>query len=268
MNNRVCNRDFVRENEIMQTAEPFLPICFCVDTSCSMLRKIGGTDRATGEHIGPTRLELLNRCARRFVAEMFNSDDISCAVEIAVVTFDETAKVVLDFSRVEQCEYDRQSHLVGCSQLKIPELKAGGTGTAMRAGIECALDLMKKCKEDYRRYGVEYFQPWLVLITDGATTDSEEEFEEIKQHVSDLVRDEKLWVYPFAVGTRAGAKALEGISSEQPVLDLEFSNLPKVFYKMSQGAVKVSNSVYGTKPPVIEPYSVIGWAEGMDDVDR
>lgn len=262
------HRDRIREDVIMQRCEPLLPICFCVDTSRSMLRKTGGADRATGEHIGPTRLKLLNECAQRFAAEMFADDDTRYSVEIAIVTFDDTAKVALDFSRVDQSEYERQGNLINNRRLQIPELKAGGSSTAMRAGIECALELIHKCKEDYRAYGVDYFQPWLVLITDGATTDSKEEFEEIKQHVSDLVRDEKLWVYPFAVGTRAGAKALKGISPEQPVLGLEFSNLPKVFYQMSRGAVRVSSYCGTQGPPVIEPYSVIGWAEGMDDVDR
>ena len=87
---------------------------------------------------------------------------------------------------------------------------------------------------------------------------------QIKRQISDLITEGKLWVYPFAVGTEAGARALEGISPEQPVLPLEFTALPKVFNKMSESAVRVSSSRMGTKPPVIEPYTVVGWAVGLD----
>ncbi len=258
------NRDAMRLNELQSGGGIYLPICLCLDTSRSMLRKTGGADRATGEHIGPTRLELLNQGVQKFVEELFNSEAASCAVEIAVVSFDDTARVEMDFSRVEQCEFDRQSRLISSGRLQIPELKAGGSKTAMCEGIKLSLELMKKCKEDYRRYGVDYYQPWLVLITDGINTDPDDVFVQIKQQISDLVTEGKLWVYPFAVGTKAGARALEGISPEQPVLPLEFTALPKVFNKMSEGAVRISSSRMGTKPPVIEPYTVVGWAVGLD----
>lgn len=258
------NRDAMRLNELQSGGGIYLPICLCLDTSSSMLRKTGGADRATGEHIGPTRLALLNQGVQKFVEELFDSEAASCTVEIAVVTFDDTARVLMDFSRVEHCEFDRQSRLIGSSKLQIPELEAGGRKTAMCAGIELSLELMKKCKEDYRRYGVDYYQPWLVLITDGMNTDSEAVFEQNKKLVSELVAEGKLWVYPFAVGTDAGAKALEGISPEQPVLRLDFTALPKVFNKMSESAVRVSTSRVGTKPPVIEPYTIVGWAAGLD----
>lgn len=257
------NRDAMRGSELKNGDGVYLPVCLCLDTSRSMLRKTGGTDMVTGEHIGPSRLALLNQSVQRFVEELFDSDTASCAVEIAVVTFDDTARVLMDFSRVEHCEYDRQSRLTDRRQLQIPELQVGGEGTSIRAGIELSLELMEKCKADYRRYNAEYYQPWLVLITDGRSTDPEEEFEQIKQTVHDLIKKERLWVYPFAVGTKAGAQALKGISPEQPVLGLDFDSLPKVFNKMSQGAVKVSSSSLGTKPPIIEPYTVVSWAYGL-----
>ena len=258
------NRDAMRLSELQSGGGIYLPICFCLDTSSSMLRKTGGADRATGEHIGPSRLELLNKGVQKFVEEIFNSETIGCTVEIAVVTFDDTARVAMDFAQVEQCEFDRQSRLISSSRLQIPELKAGGRETAMCAGLELSLELMQKCKADYQRYGVDYYQPWLVLITDGINTDPDDAFVQIKQQISDLVTKEKLWIYPFAVGTEAGARALEGISPEQPVLPLEFTALPKVFNKMSESAVRVSTSRVGTKPPVIEPYTVVGWAAGLD----
>lgn len=258
------NRDAVRTMDL-QGGGIYLPICLCLDTSSSMLRKTGGADRVTGEHIGPTRLDLLNEGVRKFVTELFDDETVNCTVEIAVVTFDDTARVLTDFSPVERCEFDRQSRVIGSSMLQIPELQVDrkSRGTAMCEGIKLALSRMQKCKEDYQRYSVDYYQPWLVLITDGMNTDSQEDFEQVKALVHELVRTDKLWVYPFAVGTRAGAEALEGISPAQPVLQLDFDALPKVFKAMSRSAARVSSSGLNARPPVIEPYTVISWADGL-----
>ncbi len=41
----------------------------------------------------------------------------------------------------------------------------------MGAGVEQALNILEKRKAEYSSKGVDYYQPWMVLMTDGYPTD-------------------------------------------------------------------------------------------------
>ncbi len=84
----------------------------------------------------------------------------SLRVETAIVTFDSQVTVVQDFTTVDNMPQTR--------------LKASGE-TSMAKGIDEALDLLERRKQAYRESGTAYYRPWLVLITDGESTDSREE---------------------------------------------------------------------------------------------
>lgn len=84
----------------------------------------------------------------------------SLRVEIAIVTSDSRITVVQDFATVEQLPRTR---------LEAP------SGTSMAKGIDEALDLMERRKQAYRESGIAHYRPWLVLITDGESTDAPEE---------------------------------------------------------------------------------------------
>ena len=45
-------------------------------------------------------------------------------------------------------------------------LTANGN-TPMGEGVRLALDLLDKRKQEYKDKGVDYYQPWLVLMSDG-----------------------------------------------------------------------------------------------------
>ena len=84
----------------------------------------------------------------------------SLRVETAVVTFDSRVSVVQEFATVDQLRQTR--------------LKTSN-GTSMAKGIDKALDLLEHRKQAYREAGVPYYRPWVVMITDGESTDSREE---------------------------------------------------------------------------------------------
>jgi uncharacterized protein YegL len=127
--------------EFAQNPEPRCACVLLLDTSSSM----------SGEPIAA-----LNNGLRAF------SDDIRGDVlarqraEIAVVTFGGTVTTVQDF--------------VSAGSFEPPWLSAGG-GTPMGAGILEAIDLVEQRKSEYKQHGVEYYRPWVFMITDGAPTD-------------------------------------------------------------------------------------------------
>ena len=61
--------------------------------------------------------------------------------------------------------------LTGVNQLEhLPELRASGL-TPLGGAVKLALDALESRKQQYRSTGVPYFQPWLIIISDGAPTD-------------------------------------------------------------------------------------------------
>src|SRR5262249_57102349 len=49
-------------------------------------------------------------------------------------------------------------------------LEAGG-GTPMGAALDLALDQLDQQKQAYKEAGLEYYRPWMFVLTDGAPTD-------------------------------------------------------------------------------------------------
>ncbi|MDR2409903.1 MAG: hypothetical protein LBE13_17580, partial [Bacteroidales bacterium] len=119
-----------------------VPVCLCLDTSGSMRRD------STSDPIGE-----LNAGLKVFYDVINNNIKTKTAAEICIVTFGGKAQMIEDFATVD----DRPD---------VPELGADGS-TPMGEGVNLALDLLEERKNMYKDTGVDYFQPWLVLITDG-----------------------------------------------------------------------------------------------------
>lgn len=62
--------------------------------------------------------------------------------------------------------------------------------------MELALKRLEERKAQYKRAGVAYYQPWLVIISDGAPTDS---WQAAAQKAMALSQSKKLVVLPVGV---------------------------------------------------------------------
>ena len=149
------------------------------------------------------------------------------AAEICVVTFGDVAQKALDFMSV-----DRQA---------TPTLVASGV-TPMGQATSLALDLLEARKEDYRRAGVDYYQPWLVVMTDGEPTD---EIASASARIKSLVASKKLTVFPIAIGNAANLKTLGELSPTRPPLRLKGLNFKEFFQWLSRSVSRVSQSTPG-----------------------
>lgn len=95
----------------------------------------------------------LNRALYGFLASLKDDAVASKSAELCVLAFDYETRVVLEFDTAMNIN-------------SIPELMARGstfTGKALRAG----LDMCSERKSFYQQEGFDYYQPWLVLMTDG-----------------------------------------------------------------------------------------------------
>lgn len=203
-------------------------VCLVLDTSYSM----------NGEP-----LKELNEGVRTFF-DAIKNDEIACeAAEICVVAFGgEEATKVLDFESIkrQQC----------------PTLRVNGR-TPMGDGVNLALRLLEQRKREYSNAGVDYYQPWMVLMTDGEPTD---DIREAAQRTAQLIQEKKLVMFPIAIGENANQQTLMEFSPKRRPLQLKGLNFSQFFDWLSKSVARVSQSTPGEKVP-LDTSAINDWAE-------
>ena len=177
------NNLLLRIEDLVNNPTARVPICLCLDTSGSM----------HGDSINE-----LNEGVRTFYESIKSDETALYAAEVSIVTFGRNVTCIEDFSSVER-------------QNNIPELDASG-GTPMGEAINLALELLEKRKLEYKERGVDYYQPWLVIMTDGESNGSEEELEIAIKNTVQLVNNKKLTIFPIAIGEYADVNLLKRFS--------------------------------------------------------
>ncbi|QUS60050.1 VWA domain-containing protein [Synechocystis sp. PCC 7339] len=205
--------------EFMENQENRCPVVLVLDTSGSMQ---GAPIRALNEGI------------KTFQQDVLRDTQAMLSVETAVVTFGNGGvQTVQDF--------------VGIDRFSPPILEAGDL-TPMGEAIELALDLVEDRKAVYKSHGIQYYRPWVFLITDGAPTD---QWLNAAQRVQQAEAANRLLF--FSVGVQGADMAkLRQISNNPPVLlnGLDFRDL---FQWLSSSMKRVSGSKVGESialPPV------------------
>jgi uncharacterized protein YegL len=128
--------------ESLSNPEPCIPVVLIIDTSASM----------SGEPINA-----LNQGLIQFQQELNKDNLVSMRIEVAVITFNSSVNIVQDFVTV--------------NQFKSPRLSASGATETGKA-IEVALNLIEDRQVVYKNSSIQYYRPWLLLITDGMPTDN------------------------------------------------------------------------------------------------
>ncbi|MBK7637445.1 MAG: protein phosphatase 2C domain-containing protein [Saprospiraceae bacterium] len=162
------------------------------------------------------------------------TDDVAKkSVEILVVTFDSTARKLDDFKLSEDW--------------KVPALNATGS-TAMGEAIKIGLESLQQRKIHLRNNGVNFYKPWLVLITDGAPTDMQKGDTLWKQIQGELKKSSDRICLPWAFGTEtADMGNLKDLFPDGHVFRLKDANFESIFKWLSDSVNLVSRSSPGEK---------------------
>ena len=246
---------YINESDLANNPSTRLPVCLCIDLSGSMNAVEDGTYENTGRQEvidgklytivkgGTTRLDELQKGIELLFKAIREDDTAVDAAEIAIVGFSNKAECILNFDHIED--------------QKIPHLEASGA-TAMGEGVNLALRLLEERKSLYKRNGIQYYQPWLVLMTDGENNGSAETLKGAIDKTCDMVNKGKLVVFPIGIGQEADMQTLKMFSPKRDALRLKGLKFQEFFLWLSQSISKTSVSTPGDK---VELPSPKGWGE-------
>jgi len=132
-----------------------------------------------------------------------------------------------------------------------PALTADG-GTPMGEAVERALGLLGARKASYRRAGIDYFRPWLLLLTDGRPTDR---WEATAEAVRAAEAQRGVTVYAVGVEGADMAVLARFAPPDRPPLRLKGLAFQELFLWLSKSLSAVSQSRPGDQTPL----PPVGW---------
>ena len=198
---------------IMNQGEKHIACVLLVDTSGSM----GGRPIAE-----------LNEGLRAFGEALQEDTKAAGCADICVISFNSTVETVVPFCSAE--EY------------VVPVLNAGGL-TAMNEAIITGLDLIEARKQEYKSIGVDYYKPWMFLLTDGEPTDGEYA-SDAKDRLQEALNLKKINFFPMGIGEEANTALLKAYTKDGngAVLKAEKNHFKEAFVWLSSSLTVISNS--------------------------
>jgi len=179
--------------------DPRCPVILLLDASSSMV------ERRPGEDHSP--LDALNSGLDVLISELHKDPLTKKRVELSVIPYGTHVAEPTPFATV--------------ADVTLPILEPMGV-TSTGAAVNKALDILEERKKSYKANGVNYYRPWVLLVSDGLATD---DTSEAVKRVRAL--EDRGGVAFFAVGvdgadlnelskfSKNGALALSGIKFDE-----------------------------------------------------
>ncbi len=222
--------------EFADNPEPRCPVVLLLDTSGSM------QGQAVSE---------LNDGLKAF-KDAIQADRLAALrVEVAIIPFGGHVKPI-DVRADTSTAFDPQQPFVTADSFEPPYLLASGD-TPMGSAVRQGLQLLRDRKEVYKQNGIDYFRPWMFLITDGKPTDD-------WQSAAQQLREEenRKGVIFFSVGVEgADMGSLSQFSGQRAPLRLKGLAFSELFQWLSKSLSVVAHS----KPGEQAPLPPVGWAQ-------
>ena len=167
-----------------------LPLTLLLDTSGSM--------SAGGYWTKSSKIKELNDKVKTLLDYIKTDPKASQITDLTIITFGGNVQIVSNFDNIENIHFE--------------PFKASGQ-TPLGYAVNLAIDLLTKQKEKYVKEKVEYYKPRVIIMSDGAATDS---YGQAADRCSKLVNQDILKFYPIFIGSEDFAYILKSFS---PKLD-------------------------------------------------
>lgn len=202
------NYALTTSNDLIDNPSPRCPCVLVLDTSSSM----------SGQAI-----QQLNEGVQLFI-QALNEDEVAAhSVEVAVVTAGSSVSQQLPFTNAINIE-------------GVQPLSASGM-TPLGGAVDMALNMLEERKREYQRNGVAYFQPWMIMISDGEPNDS---WQSAAAKAKQLSSERKL--VSLIVGVEGAEMSKLGQFSSRPALKLQGLKFQEFFEWLSASMSRVSSS--------------------------
>lgn len=210
-------------NDLIDNPSPRCACMVVLDTSGSM----------SGEAI-----DQLNQGFAHFIEALQQDEVASCSVDVAVITAGGMVSEQLAFTTAMNIESS-------------PHFQASGN-TPLGEAVNLALHKLEKRKQEYQQNGVAYYQPWLVIMSDGAPTDSWQSAASQSQMLSN---SRKLVV--LSIGVQGADLHVLSQFSSRPAKALQGLKFNQFFEWLSASMSRVSASASTTAGVNLPPTT--GW---------
>lgn len=232
---------FDQYESTIRNGEARLPICFCIDVSASMsnltnpnedLIYTGKTQYKDGQTVNIVELkpgvikkrrdDEVQRVLRNMIYKIKENKIISKAAVVSVITFDQFADCMLEFTDVMRISPSIANDIHA----------ADADYTNVGKGLEMAMDRLERFQKMNGAAGNESYKPVLIFMSDGEPTDENE-----AKYWQDIVRKQsengKLNVISIGIGSINSF--LKGMSKDRDVYqmhqDYEFDKVFSIISK-------------------------------------
>ncbi|MEJ8679925.1 VWA domain-containing protein [Plesiomonas shigelloides] len=204
------------EKNLLDNPAPRCPCLLLLDTSGSMQGK---------------PLTELGDAVGQFISEVQLDERAAYSVELSIVTFGGQVTEAQPFMPMVQ--FDSR-----------PAFNAMGE-TPLGGAIELAIRRLEERKNAYQQAGVSYYQPWVVVMSDGAPTDSMK-WKEQAARLKVLAEQKKAVVLCIGIGDDADLNTLGqcAVMTPKKLQGLRFSEF---FSWLSESMARVSASTPGDR---------------------
>jgi uncharacterized protein YegL len=145
------------------------------------------------------KIDQVNEGIRTFVNEVRNDEIASHHVDLAIVSFGDEVTLVHDFLCVGEWK-------------DAPVLETNGL-TPMGTAILKSLELLETRKAEYKTNKINYFRPWIFLLTDGAATDAEA-MEEAVNRLAEARARRSITVFAMGIGNGVDWATLRSLTDQ------------------------------------------------------
>lgn len=158
--------------DLAQNPAPRLAVCICVDASYSMRKD--------------SRIKQVNQGIRRFIQEIEADPYAVDSIELCIISFGaDSARILHSFAPVTKIDFQ--------------DIIASGQ-TPMGQAVTFALDELQSRKNAYDNYGITTYKPWLILLSDGESSD---DIRHAKKRALQLQQENLLKVLCIGLGSES-----------------------------------------------------------------
>lgn len=146
-------------------------------------------------------------------------------VEVAVVTFGTAATVLVPMQEARH--------------LRPARFAAAGT-TNLAAGIHLALDIIEDRKHAYKAAGLQYYRPWILVLTDGKP--NVDGFEAAVARLNQAEAARGVTIFAVGTGPKVDYAQLARLSLQRSPAPLDGLKYEELFEWLSASLSNISNS--------------------------